>query len=483
MPLLQAFSSAEVVVNMAILPPQFTERNEWKYKLETQCGTVKVLIKKNTWILVGPWHDIQKAHHLLILWYIQHQQIHGSPTVVQPREERHGQESADMGIHEHSVDGINTNLRQIKGSDIRNKVSTITGMKTSMPHPREEQKSARGPSEHREKQKSVTDPSEHDPSEHRDSRPNQAINRAESTTRSQSEVKTSTFGGMERTAVAKRENLKESGISDHQRDESKEAVVDQYVDTKMEESNESASNTMTKTFNEIISLELEKDKKMDEEMQMEEIKREFAGVEIISTKKDHFGHAGSSSDGVRESSHLLGPSPMKHSPVERDAQHSYTPPIERPPNDPTDSLYSTSLMNGTTIHVYVTDITKLEVGAIVNAANELLEHAGGVAWAIAKAAGHDFQTESRKIIQHNGPIPLCHVAEQSAGKNLPCMHVIHAVGPVWSAFPDKELCRTALMETFNNAFRSADSKCKVRSVATPAISSGWYMLTYSVTYD
>ena len=74
-----------------------------------------------------------------------------------------------------------------------------------------------------------------------------------------------------------------------------------------------------------------------------------------------------------------------------------------------------------TIEALDTDITGLAVDAIANAANTRLLHGGGVAAAIAGAAGPELERESRE----RAPIGLGDAVETTAGK-LPCRWVIHA---------------------------------------------------------
>ncbi|MBI5105647.1 MAG: macro domain-containing protein [Solirubrobacterales bacterium] len=75
----------------------------------------------------------------------------------------------------------------------------------------------------------------------------------------------------------------------------------------------------------------------------------------------------------------------------------------------------------TSVEVLDTDITTLEVDAIANAANAQLLHGGGVAGAIARAAGERLQEESRR----RAPIELGDAVETTAG-DLPSRWVIHA---------------------------------------------------------
>ena len=74
-----------------------------------------------------------------------------------------------------------------------------------------------------------------------------------------------------------------------------------------------------------------------------------------------------------------------------------------------------------TVEVLETDITTLEVDAIANAANTRLAHGGGVAGAIARAAGWQLEEESRAA----APIGLGDAVETTAGR-MPARWVIHA---------------------------------------------------------
>ena len=131
-------------------------------------------------------------------------------------------------------------------------------------------------------------------------------------------------------------------------------------------------------------------------------------------------------------------------------------------NNPKSPLLTCVMQSGVKLYLYNADITKLNVGAIVNAANERLLHSGGVAWAISQAAGSSFQRESDKYIRECGKIPLSNVMVQAAGPRLPCMHVINAVGPEWYKFSNKEKCKNALVCTFFNCFRCANETCRFR---------------------
>jgi O-acetyl-ADP-ribose deacetylase (regulator of RNase III) len=128
--------------------------------------------------------------------------------------------------------------------------------------------------------------------------------------------------------------------------------------------------------------------------------------------------------------------------------------------------------HGIIVKVYPGDITHLPVDCIVNAANEHLVHAGGVARAIALAAGAEFERESKAYVKNHGPLSVTKCCVTSAGK-LSYKHVIHTVGPTWEDYTDKEKakCFADLQEAVEVTFRIAD-KLKLKSLAVPAISSG-----------
>ncbi len=119
-----------------------------------------------------------------------------------------------------------------------------------------------------------------------------------------------------------------------------------------------------------------------------------------------------------------------------------------------------------TIQIAQGDITIEAVDAIVNAANEQLQHGGGVAWAISRKGGPALQSESDAWIQQHGPVSHAHPAWTSGGL-LPAKYVIHAVGPVWGdGDEDKKLS-----DAVTGSLRVAD-ELKCASIALPAISTG-----------
>ena len=128
--------------------------------------------------------------------------------------------------------------------------------------------------------------------------------------------------------------------------------------------------------------------------------------------------------------------------------------------------------NTTTIYLYKSNITRLAVDIIVNAANGRLLHQGGVAVAISKAVGPSFQRDSERYIAKHGKIPVSGTAVIAVGNDLPYSNVINAVGPVWFEYDDKVKCRDALMMAFFNSFKYADEKLFALTMAVPPIGGG-----------
>lgn len=128
--------------------------------------------------------------------------------------------------------------------------------------------------------------------------------------------------------------------------------------------------------------------------------------------------------------------------------------------------------DGNRFLVVVGDLLYEPVDCIVNAANGGLSHGGGVAAAIAEAAGPKLEEECERIIHSQGRIPVTKSVVTTAG-NLPFKGVIHAVGPrMGEGDEERKLARTLML-----AFVQAHER-EWTSLAFPGISSGIFAVPH-----
>ena len=134
---------------------------------------------------------------------------------------------------------------------------------------------------------------------------------------------------------------------------------------------------------------------------------------------------------------------------------------------PSKPLYEPSAAVNASVGFVCGDITKIQVGAIVNAANSSLLGGGGVDGSIHRAAGHGLVAECKGL---GG----CRTgqAKLTGGYNLPAQHVIHTVGPVYDSNDPKE-SKAMLRSCYEESMKLA-SQNGIKTLAFPCVSTGIY---------
>ena len=122
------------------------------------------------------------------------------------------------------------------------------------------------------------------------------------------------------------------------------------------------------------------------------------------------------------------------------------------------------------IELQQSDLTKMNVDAIVNAANTSLLGGGGVDGAIHRAGGHEILEACIAIRNRQGGCETGEAVITTAG-NLPSKFVIHTVGPIWKGGRQNET--NLLKSCYTNSLKLAEAN-QVTTIAFPNISTGVY---------
>lgn len=125
---------------------------------------------------------------------------------------------------------------------------------------------------------------------------------------------------------------------------------------------------------------------------------------------------------------------------------------------------------GVSIQLVRGDITRLDVDAVVNAANSALAGGGGVDGAIHRAAGPRLDEECAAIRAASGGCAPGD-AVMTSGCGLKARHIIHAVGPVWRGGGRGEAA--LLRGCYEKSLRLAEER-SLASIAFPSIATGAY---------
>uniref|UniRef100_A0A3P8NCY9 AIG1-type G domain-containing protein n=1 Tax=Astatotilapia calliptera TaxID=8154 RepID=A0A3P8NCY9_ASTCA len=140
------------------------------------------------------------------------------------------------------------------------------------------------------------------------------------------------------------------------------------------------------------------------------------------------------------------------------------------------TIASYSLCDGLQVFVCQGDITKQHADALVNAANQDLDHSAGVAAALSRAGGPEIQRESDELVKCLGKIPIGDTVVTTGG-NLKCKKLLHAVGPVGGKASNRD--KMLLEKTVHCALKFSEIM-EFQSIAIPCISSGVSGVTLTV---
>ncbi|XP_040858593.1 protein mono-ADP-ribosyltransferase PARP9 isoform X2 [Ochotona curzoniae] len=140
-------------------------------------------------------------------------------------------------------------------------------------------------------------------------------------------------------------------------------------------------------------------------------------------------------------------------------------------NNSSPQVFRKRLTSQLELSVWKDDLTTHAVDAVVNAANEDLQHGGGLAMALVKAGGPEIQDQSFRFVAAYGKVPVGEIAITGSG-NLPCQLIIHAVGPRWTNKDAQGCIKRLKMAIMNILDYVSIRNPKFETVAIPALSSG-----------
>ena len=140
-------------------------------------------------------------------------------------------------------------------------------------------------------------------------------------------------------------------------------------------------------------------------------------------------------------------------------------------------LISGTVGEGATVEVRKGDLTEFPVDVMVNAANQQLNHGGGIAGIISRKGGPIIQEESTKYVNRRGQVDVGKAVILNGTGNLPCKSIVHAVGPRWRGGNNNE--PTLLSKAVYSSLRRTE-EYNLQSISFPAISSGIFGVPINV---
>jgi len=137
-------------------------------------------------------------------------------------------------------------------------------------------------------------------------------------------------------------------------------------------------------------------------------------------------------------------------------------------------LRQLEIRQGRYYEVVAGDLLAEKTDAIVNAANSHLAHGGGVALAIAQAAGISMVEEGNSIVRQRGIVPVGEAVVTTAGR-LPFKGIIHTVGPQMGEGDEQAKLANAVHSSFLRAHER-----NWGSVSFPGVSSGIFSVPHAI---